>query len=226
MSWFIGYARSSVGAKQIMAVTGLGLLLFAVQHMVGHFGMFGGRDTYNAYAHFMQGLGAIKWAARAGLLAILIVHIMAAIGLSKANAAARPQKYAVVRYVRTSIFARTMLWTGLVIFVFIGFHLAHFTLGWVQPEAFHTLDDKGRYDAYSMFVIGFQNLGVLVLYLVATALLSMHLAHGASSWFQSLGWRHPKYDPWIDKLGPVLALILIVGYAAPPVAVALNLIKL
>lgn len=226
MSWFISYARSSVGAKQIMAVTGLGLLLFAVQHMVGHLGMFGGRDTYNAYAHFMQGLGGIKWAARGGLLLILAVHVASAINLSKANAAARPQKYAVARYIRTSIFARTMLWTGLVIFVFIGFHLAHFTFGWVQPEAFHTLDDKGRYDAYSMFVIGFQHPGILVLYLVATALLSAHLAHGASSWFQSLGWRHPKYEAVTDKLGPVLAIVLIVGYAAPPLAVALNLIKL
>ncbi len=226
MSWFIGYARSSVGAKQIMALTGLALLLFTIAHMVGHLGMFGGRDAYNGYAHFLQGLGVVKWLVRAGLLAVLAIHVASAIGLARANAAARPHKYAVVRYVRTSIFARTMLWTGLIIFVFIGFHLAHFTLGWVQPEAFHTLDDKGRYDAYSMFVIGFQNVAILGLYLVATALLSMHLAHGASSWFQSLGWRHPKYDRLIDLLGPVLAVVLIVGYAAPPIAVALNLIKL
>ena len=226
MSWFFSYVRSSVGAKQVMALTGLALLLFAIVHMVGHLGMFSGRDAYNAYAHFLQGLGGLKWAARGGLLAVLVVHIIAAVSLSKANAAARPQKYAVARYVRTSIFARTMLYTGLVIFIFLGFHIAHFTLGWVQPDSFHQLDDKGRYDAYSMFVIGFQNVGLLLFYLVATTLLSMHLAHGASSWFQSLGWRHPKYDGLIDKLGPVLAVILIVGYAAPPVAVALNLIKL
>ncbi|HVK71930.1 MAG TPA: succinate dehydrogenase cytochrome b subunit [Kofleriaceae bacterium] len=226
MSWFISYVRSSVGAKQIMAVTGLLLLLFALQHMVGHFGMFKGRDAYNAYAHFLQGLGALKWLVRVGLLAILVVHIVAAISLSKANASARPQKYAVARYIRTSLFARTMLWTGLTIFVFLGFHIAHFTVGWVQPDSFHLLDDKGRYDAYSMFVLGFKNWGILAFYLVATALLSMHLAHGASSWFQSLGWRHPKYDGLIDKLGPVLAVIMIVGYAAPPLAVAFNLIKL
>jgi succinate dehydrogenase / fumarate reductase cytochrome b subunit len=226
MSWFLSYVRSSVGAKQVMAVTGLGLLLFAIVHMVGHLGMFGGRDAYNAYAHFLQSLGALKWAARGGLVLIVVVHIATAIALVRANSAARPRKYSVFRTVRTSFFARTMTLTGLVILAFIVYHLAHFTLGWVQPASFHQLDGKGRYDAYSMFVIGFQNTAILLSYLVAVTLLSFHLAHGASSWLQSLGWKHPKYDAVLDKLGPVLGLVLAVGYAAPPLAVAFNLIKL
>lgn len=226
MSWFFSYVRSSVGAKQIMAVTGLGLVLFAIVHMVGHLGMFAGRDAYNAYAHFLQSLGALKWAARAGLVAIVVIHIITAIVLVRANSAARPQKYAVYRTTRTTFFARTMALTGLVILAFIIYHLAHFTLGFVQPDAFHNLDDQGRYDAYSMFVIGFQNWVILGSYLIAVTLLSFHLTHGASSWLQSLGWKHPKYDPILDKLGPVLGLVLALGYAAPPLAVAFNLIKL
>lgn len=226
MSWFFSYVRSSVGAKQVMAVTGLGLLLFAIGHMVGHFGMFSGRDAYNSYAHFLQSLGALLWIMRGGLVLLVVVHIATAIALVRANSAARPRKYSVYRTVRTSFFARTMALTGLVIFAFIIYHLAHFTLGWVQPDSFHQLDDKGRYDAYSMFVIGFQNVGILISYLVAVTLLSFHLAHGASSWLQSLGWKHPKYDPILDKLGPVLGLVLALGYAAPPLAVAFNLIKL
>lgn len=226
MSWFFSYVRSSVGAKQVMAVTGLGLLLFAIAHMVGHFGMFGGRDAYNAYAHFLQSLGAVLWILRGGLLFIFIVHLAMAIVLVRANSAARPRKYSVFRTVRTSFFARTMALTGLVLLAFIAYHLAHFTLGWVQPDSFHQLDDKGRYDAYSMFVIGFQNTAILISYLVAVTLLSFHLAHGASSWLQSLGWKHPKYDALLDKLGPVLGIVLAVGYAAPPLAVAFNLIKL
>lgn len=226
MSWFVSYVRSSIGAKQIMAVTGLGLLLFAIVHMVGHFGMFAGRDAYNTYAHTLQSLGALKWAARGGLVAILLIHVITAISLVAANNAARPQKYAVYRTRKTTFFARTMTMTGLVILAFIIYHLAHFTLGWVQPASFHTVDAKGRYDAYSMFVIGFQNIPILISYLVAVTLLSFHLAHGASSWLQSLGWRHPKYDPFFLKLGPVLGLALAVGYAAPPIAVALKLITL
>lgn len=226
MSWFVGYVRSSIGAKQVMAVTGLGLLLFAIFHMAGHFAMFAGRDAYNTYAHTLQSLGVLKWTARGGLLAIFVIHIVSAIALARANSAARPQKYAVFRTRRTSIFARTMTMTGLVILAFVIYHLAHFTFGWVQPAHFHNLDAKGRYDAYSMFVMGFKNLPILISYLVAVTLLSFHLAHGASSWLQTLGWRHPKYDILITRLGPVLGLALAVGYAAPPIAVYLKLIQL
>ena len=226
MSWFIGYARSSIGAKQIMAVTGLGMVLFAIVHMLGHLGMFSGREAYNSYAAFLQGLGGIKWALRGGLLLILVLHVASAIMLVRENAAARPQKYAVLKYRRTSFAARTMALSGLVTLAVIIYHLMHFTFGWLQPDYFHVPDAKGRPDAYGMFVMGFRNIPILISYLVAVALLCLHLAHGASSWLQTLGWKHPKYDRVLDKIGPVLAAILIVGYFAPPLAVALHVIEL
>src|SRR5687767_16032122 len=126
MSWFVTYVRSSIGAKHVMAVTGLALVLFAIVHMLGHIAMFGGQDAYNTYAHTLQSLGALKWAARGGLLAILLIHVAAAIALASANSAARPQKYAVFRTRKTTFFARTMTLTGLVILAFIIYHLAHF----------------------------------------------------------------------------------------------------
>jgi len=226
MSWFVTYVRSSIGAKHVMAVTGLALVLFAIVHMLGHFGMFVGQDAYNNYAHTLQSMTAVKWTVRAGLLAVFIVHVIAAIRVSVENRAARPVKYAVYRTKRTNIMARTMALTGLFLFAFIGFHLIHFTIGLVQPGAFHTLDPLGRYDAYSMFIRGFQNVPLYVVYLISIALLSSHLGHGASSWAQSLGLRHPKYSPLIDKLGPVLSLLLFVGYMAPPTAVLLGVITL
>jgi succinate dehydrogenase / fumarate reductase cytochrome b subunit len=127
MSWFVSYVRSSVGAKQLMAVTGLGLVLFAIVHMIGHLGMFSGRDHYNAYAHFLQGLGGLKWIARGGLLTLFVVHMITGISLARANAAARPQKYVVQRYTRTTFYARTMALTGMVVMAFIVYHLMHFT---------------------------------------------------------------------------------------------------
>jgi len=226
MSWFVTYVRSSVGAKHIMALTGLALVLFAIVHMLGHLGMFVGQDAYNAYAHTLQGLGALKWTARGGLLALFLIHVASAIRLAAMNAAARPVKYAVYRTASTNILARTMVWTGLALFAFIGFHLVHFTFGLVQPEYFHKLDPLERYDAYSMFVRGFQNVPIYAIYLVSILLLAGHLGHGASSWLQSLGLRHPKYSPALDKLGPVLSVILFVGYMAPPTAVLLDIIKL
>jgi succinate dehydrogenase / fumarate reductase, cytochrome b subunit len=226
VSWLVTYVRSSIGAKQIMAVTGLGLVLFAILHMLGHLGMFAGRDAYNAYAHTLQGLGALKWIARGGLLAIFVVHVAMAIRLVALNRAARPVGYAVYRPVNATAAGRTMAWTGVVVLAFIIYHLIHFTFGLVQPTYFHTLDPLERYDAYTMFVRGFQSWPIYISYLVAIALLSAHLSHGAVSWLQSLGLRHPKYDGAVRAIGPALTLILFVGYMAPPTAVALGMITL
>src|SRR3954452_2059496 len=129
MSWPGTYFRSSIGAKHVMAVTGLLLLLFAIVHMLGHLQMFGGQDMYNAYAHFLQELWEVKWPVRAGLLALLVIHMVVAIGLVARNRAARPVGYARYRPVTSSVVGRTMAWTGLAVFAFLAFHILHFTLG-------------------------------------------------------------------------------------------------
>lgn len=224
MSWFARYARSSIGAKHIMAVTGLLLFLFAIVHMIGHLQMFGGRDMYNTYAHFLQSLWEVKWPVRAGLLALLVIHMVVAIGLVAKNRAARPEKYARYKPVVSRAAGRAMAFTGLAVFAFVAFHILHFTLGQVQPGAFHTLDDKQRYDAYSMFVVGFQNPAIFGVYLGGMLVLALHLGHGAASWFQSLGLRHPKYP--VDRLGPIISTVLFIGYMAPPTAVLVGLIRL
>ncbi|MBA3391434.1 MAG: succinate dehydrogenase cytochrome b subunit [Deltaproteobacteria bacterium] len=224
MSWFGRYLRSSIGAKHAMAVTGLLLLLFAIVHMLGHFQMFGGQDMYNKYAHFLQNLWEVKWPVRAGLIALTVIHIVLAIGLVAKNRAARPVSYAVYRPVMSSATGRAMAFTGLAVFAFLAFHILHFTVGMVQADYFHTLDPKGRYDAYSMFVRGFQNPAIYGVYLAGMVLLAMHLGHGASSWFQSLGWRHPKYP--IDRIGTAVSVFLFVGYMIPPTAVLVGIIKL
>jgi succinate dehydrogenase / fumarate reductase cytochrome b subunit len=222
MSWFRRYARSSIGAKHIMAVTGLLLLLFAIVHMIGHLQVFGGQEMYNTYAHFLQSLWEVKWPVRAGLLLLVIVHIVTAIGLTAKNRAARPVKYARFKPVRSSIMGRTMAWTGLTLFAFLAFHILHFTAGMVQPDTFHQLDPKERWDAYGMFIAGFQNPAIYGIYLAGMVLLASHLGHGAASWAQSLGWRHPKYPA--DKLGPIVAIGLFVGYMLPPTAVLLGVV--
>ena len=117
-----------------------------------------------------------------------------------------------------------MALTGLIVAAFLTFHILHFTLGQVQPAYFHQLDDKDRYDAYSMFVMGFQNPGIFVAYLVGIGLLCLHLGHGASSWLQSLGLRHRKYPT--DRLGLLVSLFLFVGYMVPPTAVLAGIIRL
>ena len=228
MSWLVAYARSSVGAKQIMAITGLLLVLFALQHMVGHMVMFVGREAYNDYAHFLQSLGHgwVKWIARAGLLATVAVHIGAGLRLAALNAAARPVKYHVYRTAKTPFYARWMVWTGLAVFAFLAFHIFHFTVGMVQPQYFHTKDPLDHYDAYTMYVRAFKTPWILGTYLVGMTLLLPHVMHGISSLFQSLGWKHPKYDRALELSGPVLGIVLYLGYITPPIAVLLDIIKL
>jgi succinate dehydrogenase / fumarate reductase cytochrome b subunit len=233
MSWFVTYVRSSVGAKHVMAVTGLLLLLFTLVHMIGHWVMFGGQDAYNGYAYWLQSLGhgGAKWVARAGLLGLLLAHVAAGIRLTSLNRAARPVPYRVYRTVRTRPWAKAMVWSGLVVLAFITFHILHFTAGLIQPESFHQPvalpgTPEPVPNAYLMFVHGFQNPGILVAYIVGMSVLLPHAAHGFSSLFQSLGWKHPKYDVLIDKAGPALAVLLYVGFLVPPIAVALNVITL
>lgn len=223
MNWFARYTRSSIGAKHVMAVTGLLLLLFAIFHMVGHLQMFGGADMYNAYAHFLQELWEVKWPARAALIALLAIHIVVAIGLVAKNRAARPVGYVAYKPVTSSRVGRAMAWTGLALFAFLALHILHFTLGEVQPKYFHTLDAKGRYDAYAMFVHGFQSPALYGVYGVGMLLLSLHLGHGAASWLQSLGLRHPKYR--LDPIGLPVAALLFFGYMAPPTAVLAGVIR-
>jgi succinate dehydrogenase / fumarate reductase cytochrome b subunit len=224
MSWFGTYVRSSIGAKHLMAITGLLLFVFAIVHMLGHLQMFGGPEMYNAYAHFLQSLWEVKWPVRVGLLGLLIAHIVLAVGLVARNHQARPVGYAKYRPVVSSPLGRAMGLTGLFVFAFLAFHILHFTLGQVLPRYFHVMDPKDRWDAYAMFVHGFQSPAIFVVYLVGIALLAMHLGHGAASWLQSLGLRHPKYST--DRLGPALAIGLFVGYMVPPTAVLVGLLQL
>ena len=140
------------------------------------------------------------------------------------NRSARPVGYAVYRPVVSSPVGRTMAWTGLAIFAFLAFHILHFTLGQVQPGYFHVMDPKDRWDAYSMYIRGFQSPAIYAVYLVGIAVLALHLGHGAASWLQSLGLRHPKYPA--DRLGSTIAAVLFVGYMVPPTAVLAGILQL
>jgi succinate dehydrogenase / fumarate reductase, cytochrome b subunit len=215
VSWFGRYLRSSIGAKHVMAITGLLLLLFAIVHMIGHLQTFGGAAMYNAYAHFLQELWEVKWPVRAGLLGLLVLHVVLALALVAKNRSARPVGYAVYRPLRASLTGRTMALTGVVVLAFLIFHIYHFTLA---PSR---LPHPG--DAYRMFVVAFRTPVLYGVYLVGILLLSLHLGHGASSWLQSLGWRHPKYAT--DRIGPRIAAVLFVGYMLPPTAVLVGLIR-
>ena len=213
-----------------MAISGLALFLFVVVHMIGNLQIFLGPDTINEYGHFLQTKPELVWATRIGLLTMVLLHIWSAIKLSAENRAARPKGYGEYKPLGSSYASRTMLVSGLVILTFIIYHLLHFT---VQSEGinfantnFKTLHDaKDRHDIYNMMVIGFSNPIVSIFYIVSMALLSLHLSHGVSSMFQSLGLKNRKYGKFIDRLAFAAAIILIIGYSAIPIAVLTGVLK-
>jgi succinate dehydrogenase / fumarate reductase, cytochrome b subunit len=222
MSWFSTYIRSSIGMKQLMAVTGLILLGFVIAHLLGNLLIFAGPDAINSYAVGLRDLGPLLWIARLILLGAVLLHIFAAVRLVSINRAARPVRYQVFKPRITPYYARAMAWTGLIVAAFVVFHLLHLTFGAVYPEHFELVDAEGRHDVYTMTVLGFQNVVVSGFYVVAVGLLALHLAHGIPSLFQSLGLRHPKYTPTIAKVGFWLAVLLFIGYVSIPAAVLLR----
>ena len=163
------WLNSSIGKKTVVAVTGIALVAFVIGHLLGNFTIFLGPEAINAYGAKLQSLGPILWAIRLGLLAILVGHIYFTMKLWQENKAARPQKYLASNPVGTTVFARTMRLSGLIVLAFVIFHLAHFTVRVVDPSyaTMHTtLNGIEVHDVYKMVVTGFSNGPVVLIYIV------------------------------------------------------------
>src|SRR5438132_379133 len=218
--------HSSVGRKMIVAVTGVILILFVIGHLLGNLQIFLGPEWINAYSQHLRDLGPLLWLIRAFLLTTVILHIYFTILLAIENRRARPEPYIDRRYVKATFASRHMVMSGLIVLAFIIYHLAHFTVR-VTDRRFGLLkaDPLGHYDMYSMMVYGFQNYYVSGFYVLGLFLLALHLSHGSSSFFQSLGLNDKKLTPRLALTGRILAWLLFVGYTSIPVAILLGLIK-
>lgn len=228
-NWAAAYLTSSVGQKAVVAVTGLGLTGFLVGHLAGNLKMFGGRDSINAYAHFLKhDLGVFLWIARAGLLGIFVLHITLTIRLQwKANAA-RPVRYAVSRVAQATFASRTMLLTGLTVGAFTIFHLAHYTFGLVHDAILEDgsrvnylalMDEEQRHDVYSMVIAGFRTWWISAIYIVCQLILFLHLSHGIQSSLQTLGLVGRRFTQAAKALGYALAVTIVGGNIAIVVGV-------
>lgn len=218
---------SSLGKKYVMAITGLALLAFVIVHMAGNLQIFLGRDAINAYAAFLKSKPALLWTARLGLLAIVVMHITAALQLVSENNDARPVGYAEGKPVATNFAARTIFVSGIIIFAFIIYHLLHFTLGVTNPE-FMTLKDPVdplHHDVYGMMIQGFSNPLVSAFYLISMAMLYLHLSHGVASSFQSLGLRNKRNVRAFEQVARVIALAIFIGNSLIPIAVLAKWVK-
>lgn len=221
-----GFFKSSIGKKAVAAVTGLILLGFVIAHMLGNLQIFLGQEWLNGYAQHLQETPLLLWPARIFLLLTLAVHLGATLLLALENKKARPIPYVFKGTVQASIASRTMVLSGLLIFLFIIYHLLHFTFGVTNPELFHLVDSKGRHDVYSMVILSYQNYWISGTYLLAMLVLYMHLSHGAPNFLQSLGLIHDRTLRRIEIAGNVLAWIILIGNCSIPIAVLAGCIPL
>jgi succinate dehydrogenase / fumarate reductase cytochrome b subunit len=220
------FCHSSVGRKMIVAVTGVILILFVIGHLLGNLQIFLGPEWINAYSQHLRDLGPLLWMIRLFLLTAVLLHIYFTILLAIENRRARPERYIEMNYVKASWASRHMVVSGLVVLAFIIFHLLHFTARKFNPQfPLLKLDPLNRYDVYSMMVYGFQNVYVSIFYILGLFLLTLHLTHGSSSTFQSLGFNNQRLTPKLTVGGRIFAWLLFIGYTSIPVAVLLGFIK-
>lgn len=228
-----------------MAITGLVLVGFVFGHLVGNLQIFSAPDHINGYAHFLQALGPVLWLLRLVLLACLGLHIWAAVALTLESRTARgPEKYAVHKWLQATWASRAMRWTGVIVFFFILYHIAHFTLGIAAHDTFKSqlpewtmqhdakefgivLAKEGEvvHDVYSMVFLGFLNPVVSIFYMVATTLLSIHLLHGIDSLFQTFGWRNGTWASGLRKAVTALCVLYFLGNLIIPGAILTGIAK-
>ena len=227
MSLIGNFYRSAIGKKAVMAVTGLVLFGWIFLHMAGNLKLYLGAQHLNEYAHWLRAIGSpavpetgTLWVARAILLVCVVFHIHAAYALTMMNRAARPIGYNDRGYIKATYASRTMRWGGVIILLFIFYHLAHLTFGGhVTPVPFV------KDDPYHNVVAGFQVWWVSAIYIVANLALGLHLYHGVWSMFNSVGINHPKLNPWKRTFATAFALLITVANVSFPLAVLTGFVR-
>jgi succinate dehydrogenase / fumarate reductase cytochrome b subunit len=230
----LDFYSTAVGKKYVMAITGIIGILFVVGHMIGNLKMYlgvvneNGRQVYDidVYGEYLRDILVpilprtyFLWILRLVLIGALVLHVHAAYSLTILNRKARPVKYQSARDYQIANFAsRTMRWTGIIVVLFLFWHLADLTWGWFNP-------DYVRGEVYRNVDASLSRIPVAILYIVANIALGIHLFHGTWSLFQSMGWNNPKFNQWRRGLATGLATLIVVGNVSFPIAVLSGVVE-
>lgn len=212
--------QTTVGKKVIMAVTGFILFGFVVGHLLGNLQIFLPPEKINHYAATLRSLSVLLCTARIVLLISVALHIWSSFELWLLQREARPINYVKKVNLHSTYASRTMLWSGPIILAFVIFHLLHLTFGTVHPGG-----PFDQHNVYNNVVTGFQVWPVSLFYIIAMIMLCYHLYHGLWSMFQSLGFSHPVYTPWLRLLAKIVAILIAVGNISIPVAILAGFVK-
>jgi succinate dehydrogenase / fumarate reductase cytochrome b subunit len=202
----MGYLSSSIGKKQIQGIAGLLLCGFLVTHLLGNLLLLQGHEAFNAYVDKLASFGVLLYLAEVGLAAFFLIHLGLGILLWWENRRARPVGYAVDERsgAGATTASRTMIWTGIVILVFLILHL------WMFKYSGFESRELGLYE---VVIEELSKTYWAVVYVAVFVLLGLHLSHAVQSAFQTLGFNHPRYTPWIKALGQVFAWTIAAAYA-------------
>jgi succinate dehydrogenase / fumarate reductase cytochrome b subunit len=210
---------STIGKKIVMGATGLIMVGFLIGHMLGNLQVFVGAERLNAYSRFLHGLGELLWLVRGVLLASLLLHIVAAVQLTRIDLAARPVGYGKTAPQASTFASRTIRYGGLFLAFFIVFHLLHFTLGKVQPAPF------SETDVYRNVVGSFTVPWVAALYVASMVVVGLHLYHGTWSAFRSLGVAPASPTPLARPIATAVTVVVWIGFTLVPVGVYLGWVR-
>jgi succinate dehydrogenase / fumarate reductase, cytochrome b subunit len=224
--FLLRFWRSAIGKKWMMAVSGIILLGYVLAHMVGNLKVFLGAEHINTYAEWLRDLGTpafprtwVLWAMRTVLIAAFVIHIVAAYQLTRMNQKARPTKYQSPRdYAAANFASRTMRWTGIIVGLFVIFHLMDLTWGTANPDFI-------RGNPYHNLFATFERVPVAIAYIVAMLALGLHVFHGAWSMFQSLGWNNPRWNIWRRYFAIGFALIITIGNVSMPLLITTGAVQ-
>ena len=225
MPWPFSLYHSAVGKRYAMAMSGLVLMTYVLLHMLGNLKLYLGPRQIDTYAAWLRTMGepavprtVVLWIVRTALIVAFVVHIHAASSLTRTSLRARPEHYRRrTDYIAANYASRTMRWTGVIIGLFVVFHLLDLTWGTANPHF-------ARGAVYDNVIASFQRWPVASVYVAANVALGFHLYHGAWSLFQSMGWNHVRWNPWRRWFAGTFAVIVSAGNISFPIAVLVHVI--
>jgi succinate dehydrogenase / fumarate reductase cytochrome b subunit len=227
MSSLKAFYRSTIGKKIIMGVTGLIGIGFVIAHMAGNFLAFAGAQKINEYSAALHGpLGELLWVLRVVLIVAVVLHVLMAYQLTRLSSAARPIDYQRKTPQVATLASRTMKWGGVLLLVFIVFHILHFTTQTVDPAGMRGMEDvRGDRDIYGNLVASFRIWWVAAFYILAMVALGLHLFHGAWSSVRTLGYAKPSDHPLKRRIALVLSVVIWAGFTLLPLSVIFGVLR-
>ncbi|MEQ8523557.1 succinate dehydrogenase cytochrome b subunit [Gracilimonas sp.] len=218
--------NSQVGRKIMTGITGIGLMLFLIGHLAGNLTIFGESQAFNVYTYTLESLGPLLYVIEAGLAFFFLYHAILGISIWLQRRKARPEGYDKYQTKggpsHQSLASRSMIWTGIIILVFLVFHIWHFKFGPTETVALESVGATDARDLRALVIAEFQKPLVAFGYIAVLALVILHLSHGAWSAFTSLGMKHGDTSKKVQIGAYIFAIVLMLGFIFIPLYIFLT----